>query len=116
MTPEQLFAQLMTELSASGGFPINNKTNDNPNASDVTLREAIAALYWKQTAAVNLAAVGEPHPRPLPPTQIDDMLGHILSMRVEGLQNQALLAALCEAAHIDVPTILAQVQESLRGA
>lgn len=54
----------------------------------VTLRGAIANIYWKATSVLTLAD------RPRAPKEADDQFGHILSIRAEILVNQALLEAI----------------------
>jgi hypothetical protein len=98
-TPQQFFAQLVAELSASGDLPINASTAFGafPNK---TLREAVANVYWKETALLNLLD------RPSHAGVADDQYGHILSIHALLIQNQALLTALCEAANISVNKVL----------
>lgn len=105
MTPEQLFQLLITELSASGSVPLPANEPGKPN---LTLREAIAAILWKNTFLLRLTD------RPRNPKITDDLYGHVLNLRAENLQNQALLAALCERFGIDVAKILSQVKDSLK--
>lgn len=106
MTPNDLLGLLIKELSASGGVEINAKTAADPNKPNVTPRQAISGIFWKQLALVDLAN------RPRDPHTTDDQLGHILSMRLEVLQNQALLAQLCEQFGINVAKTLKEVKES----
>lgn len=103
LTPAELFNLLLSELSASGSVPLQAEDPTQPN---LTLREAIGAILWKNTFLLGLLD------RPRDPTKTDDLLGHVLSLRAETLQNQALLAALCERANIDVKSILTQVTGS----
>lgn len=51
--------------------------------------------------------------RPLDPRTPDDLAGHVLSMRMEGLRTQALIAALCEANNIDVSDIFNKVKDAV---
>ncbi|MEK0123180.1 hypothetical protein WKI10_18485, partial [Bordetella pertussis] len=46
------------------------------------------------------------HPRPVPPSEPDDLWGHVLSARAEGLQNQAILRRIAEKLDVDVDDIL----------
>ena len=103
MTPAQLFALLLSELSASGSVALPAEDPSKPN---LTLREAVAAILWKNTTELSLKG------RPRNPNLADDLYGHILNLRAETLQNQALLAALCQANHINVVSILNAVKES----
>lgn len=105
MTPQQLFSLLLSELSASGSVPLPAEDPTKPN---LTLRQAIAAILWKNTTVLNLFQ------RPRNPATTDDLFGHVLNLRAENLQNQALLAALCAANKIDVPSILNAVKESFK--
>ena len=104
-TPQQLFALLLAELSASGSVPLPAEEPGKPN---LTLREAVAAILWKSTFQLGLGD------RPRDPSEKDDLYGHVLSLRAETLQNQALLAALCDVVKIDVKSVLAAVKESLK--
>ena len=104
-TPAELFALLLSELSASGSVPLPAEDPTQPN---LTLREAVAAILWKNTFPLDLTD------RPRSPNQTDDLYGHVLNARAEGLQNQALLAALCVKAGIDVTAILNGVKESFQ--
>lgn len=96
MTPQQLFDQLVAELSASGSTPLVNGDDGKP----ATLREAIGALLWKQTTLLDLTD------RPRTPTATDDQYGHVLSTHAIVLQTQALAAALCVAHGVDVKATL----------
>jgi hypothetical protein len=112
-TPEQLAAQLLAELSASGDVPLTAST-DTVEQPNLTLRGAIQAILWVTNAAVDMKGTSSTYgARPWPVTVPDTILGHILDMRIENLQNQALLAALGEAAGIDVAGILAQVKSEI---
>lgn len=51
--------------------------------------------------------------RPWHPSKADDMFGHVLSARSEGLLTQALLVALCEANGVDVQSIYEEVRDAL---
>jgi hypothetical protein len=101
MTPQQLLALLVSELSASGSVPLQAEDPSHPN---LTLREAIAAILWKETFLLDLTG------RPRDPRLKDDAYGHILSMRAEGLITQALVTAVAEAAKIDTATVIAQAK------
>lgn len=114
MTPQQLLALLTSELSASGSVPITAATTENPDAPSLTLREAVAALYWSNEALVNMNGEGSTFGnRPWPPTELDNLLGHVLSMRAEGLITQALLASLCENVGLDTAKIIAEARAAL---
>ena len=103
LTPQQLNQLLLNELSASAGQPLLD--NDG---SKFTLRGAVARILWKVNFLLPLTD------RPVDPRKADDLYGHILSLRVEGLRTQALLAALCERAGINAQTVFANVEESLK--
>jgi hypothetical protein len=105
-TPQQFFAQLVTELSASGGEPINASTTFGA-FQNKTLREAVANVYWKETALLNLLG------RPAPAGQADDQFGHVLSIHAIALQCLALITAIAEAAKIDVNKVLGAVGTSI---
>lgn len=51
--------------------------------------------------------------RPWHPDKADDLLGHVLSMRAEGLVTQAIIVALAEANGIDVQRIYQEVRDAL---
>jgi hypothetical protein len=61
------------------------------------------------TGAGSLTLTG----RPLDPRIPDDLAGHVLSMRMEGLRTQALVAALCEANNIDVSDVFNKVKDAV---
>ncbi len=112
-TPEQVFGLLLSELSASGDIPLTASTNTVP-APNLTLREAIQAVLWVTNAAVDLLGTGNTYgDRPWPLNVPDTILGHVLSLRVETVQTLALATALCEAAKIDITSVLASVQTSI---
>lgn len=100
-TPEQLLALLVSELSASGSESLPAEDPTQPN---LTLRQAIKAILWKQTFELDLTD------RPRDPGLKDDILGHILSLRAEGLITQALVAAVAEAAKIDTAKVIANAR------
>lgn len=115
LTPQQLFDQLLSELSASGSVPINANTVEAPSTPNQTLRGAIASLYWQQLAAVQMEGTGSGYgPRPFPAWVPDNQLGQILNMRAEVLECRALLRALCAQANppIDIAKVLAGAQAS----
>lgn len=103
LTQAQLNQILLSELSASAGVPLLD--NDGTKFS---LRGAVSRILWKVNFLLPLTN------RPVDPRKADDLYGHILSMRMEGLRTQALLAALCQRAGIDVSAIIAQVEESVK--
>lgn len=103
MSPQQLNELLLRELSASAGQPLLD--NDG---SKFTLRGAIARILWKVNFLLPLTN------RPVDPRKTDDLYGHILSMRMEGLRTQALVAALCERSGINVQAIFAKVEDSVK--
>lgn len=103
MTPQQLNELLLRELSASAGQPLLD--NDG---TKFTLRGAVARILWKVNFLLPLTG------RPVDPRKADDLYGHILSMRMEGLRTQALVAALCQQAKIDVSAVLAKVDGSVK--
>jgi hypothetical protein len=114
ITPEQLFAQLMTELSASADVPLTAATDTVP-APNLTAREAWQNILWVTNAAVDMKGTGSPYgARPFPPSVPDTILGHLLSARVESMQALALVTALCEAAKIDTKSILDAVAASIQ--
>jgi hypothetical protein len=102
LTPQQAFQTLVQELSASGSQPLQD--NDG---SLFTLRGAIARILWKVNFLLPLIN------RPLPPTQTDDLYGHVLSMRAEGLITQALVTDMAARVGSDVATIRANVLANL---
>lgn len=103
MTPQQLSELLQRELSASAGEPLLD--NDG---SKFTLRGAVRRILWKVNFTLPLTD------RPRDPRQVDDLYGHLLSLRAEQLRTQALVAALCSKVDIDVAAVFAQVKESLK--
>lgn len=103
LTPQQLFDQLVAELSASGAVPLVDA-----DGTHLTLREAVERLLWKETFLLTVAD------RPVPPTTADDQYGHVLSTHAVALQNQALLAALAAKQGIDVGATLAAATASFK--
>jgi hypothetical protein len=101
MTPQQAFATLTQELSASGSQPLLD--NDG---TKFTLRTAIARILWKVNFLLPLKS------RPLPPTQPDDLYGHVLSLRAEHLITQAILTDLAARLGTDVTAIRTKVTGS----
>jgi hypothetical protein len=113
-TPQELFAQLLTELSASGDVPLTAATDTVP-AAHLTAREAWQNILWVTNACVDMKGTNSPYgPRPFPPSVADTILGHVLSARVESMQTLALVTALCEAAKIDTKSILDAVAASIQ--
>lgn len=103
-SPQEAFGYLMQELSASASDPLLD--NDDPNRK-FTLRGAIKRILWKVNQLLPLAN------RPVDPTKPDDLYGHVLSMRVEQLQTQAVVADLAARLGTDVPKIFNQVKAGL---
>lgn len=108
MTPQEAFAALMRELSASASTPLNASTEADPQ-DNLSLRQAIGQILWKEAALVDLRG-----DRPRHPAQVDDQLGHLLSLRVEVLQILALVADFCASQGRPVVKILNDVKESLK--
>jgi hypothetical protein len=100
-TVDQVLASLVSELSASGSLPL---AAEDPTQPNLTLRGAIQAILWKNTTLLDLTD------RPRDPTLQDDLYGHVLNLRAEGLITQALLTALAEAAKIDTATVIAEAK------
>ena len=94
--PVTLFETLVSELSESGSFPINASTATVPQPN-LTPRQAIAATLWKTNASVDLKGTGDASARPIDPSDPDDLLGQVLSLRAENLQVMALLSGLITA-------------------
>lgn len=110
-TVDQVLTYLIQELSASGDTPLTAATN-TVSAPDLTLRGAIQAILWITNAAVDMKGTDDATGRPFPPSAPDTILGHILSMRAEGLITQALIADLAAASGRDVTTIIANAKAS----
>jgi hypothetical protein len=104
MTPQELYELLLRELSASGSVKITT-----PEGDQLTLREAIEQIFWKERGWHDLRGG-----RPRHPSQQDDQLGQVLSMRAEGLFTQALLYELAKKSGIDVASVYKRVQDSLK--
>jgi hypothetical protein len=103
VTPQELYDLLLRELSASGSTKITT-----PDGVNITLRQAVEQIYWKERGPHDMAGA-----RPRHPSETDDQLGHVLNARAEGLYTQALIYALANKAGIDTRTIYRQVQDSL---
>jgi hypothetical protein len=93
-TPQQALAILTQELSASASTPLLD--NDG---SKFTLRGAIARILWKVNFLLPL------NDRPKPPNVPDDLYGHVLNLRAEGLITQAILTDLAARLGTDVTTL-----------
>lgn len=100
-TPQETFAILMKELSASASSPLDAST-PHLKQETRTLRQAIGVILWKCAAALTLSDYGG---RPRSPKEADDLFGHVLSMRAEGLITQAILADLAARLGTDVKKI-----------
>lgn len=107
-TPQETLATLVQELSASGNAPINPSTDDLAQP-DFTMRQAVARILWKESAAVNLKGG-----RPESPLTADDQLGHVLSLRAEVLILTAIVTDLAARLGTDVVTIRNNVIASLK--
>jgi hypothetical protein len=103
MTPQELYALLLKELSASGSVKITT-----PEGDYLTLREAIEQIFWKERGGHDLS-----NGRPRHPGEEDDQLGHVLNARAEGLFTQSVVVAIAEKLDINVGKIYQQVQEAL---
>jgi hypothetical protein len=103
LTPEQLVALLLQELSASGSVSITDATG-----LKLTLREAINNIHTKVIWTPDLTD------RPLDPTQKDDLLGQLLSLRAEVLQVKGIVAAMATSMNLNVNTILADVKAAIK--
>jgi hypothetical protein len=104
MTPQELYELLLRELSASGSTKITT-----PEGENITLREAVEEIFWKERGHHGLEGG-----RPRHPGSTDDQLGHVLNARAEGLFTQACVVALADAAGIDTGKLYAQIQRSLK--
>jgi len=103
MTPQELYELLLRELAASGSVKITT-----PEGVNITLREAVEQIYWKERGPHDMS-----NGRPRHPGLDDDQLGHVLNTRAEGLFTQAVVCALAEKAGVNVGSIYQKVQESL---
>lgn len=101
-TPQEAYATLIQELSASGSLPLLD--NDQ---SKFTLRGAIGRILWKVNFLLPLAS------RPVDPKVKDDLYGHVLSLRAEHLITQAILTDLAARLGTDVATIRTNVLKGL---
>jgi hypothetical protein len=108
-TTQETYAVLLQELSASGDQPLNAST-PHFTQPDLTLRQAIGLILWKQAASLTLADYGG---RPRDPKTSDDMYGHLLSLRAELLITQAIVTDLAARLGTDVQKIRADVVKEL---
>lgn len=99
---QTLYELLLKELAASGSEPIVT-----PEGGKLTLRQAVEQIFWKERGWHDLKG------RPRHPSQSDDQLGQILSLRAELLFTQALVVAIADHFELDAEGIYAQVKESL---
>jgi len=103
MTPQELYELLLKELSASASTKITT-----PEGENITLRQAIEQIYWKERGPHDLS-----NGRPRHPGEKDDQLGHVLNARAEGLFTQAVVVAIADHLKIDVAQLYSDVQEAL---
>jgi hypothetical protein len=103
MSPQQAFQILTQELAASASDPLL----DNDGTTKFTLRQAVKRILWKINFLLPLAN------RPLPPTQTDDLYGHVLSLRAEHLITQAIITDLAARLGTDVKTLRQNVLNGL---
>lgn len=102
MTPEQALGVVAQELSASASTPLLD--NDG---TKFTLRGAIARILWKVNFLLPL------NNRPVSPTQTDDLYGHVLNLRAEGLITQNIVTNLAAKLGLDVTTLRQDVLNNL---
>jgi hypothetical protein len=100
-TSQDLFNLVVSELTDPQATPIIA-----PDGSVQTLRQAIAAIYWKETTLLGLDG------RPVDPKHADDQLGHTLSARAEQLKTQALVCEIATKFGINVQTIFNAAEAS----
>jgi len=103
VTPQQLYELLLKELAASASTPILT-----PEGDKLTLREAIEQIFVKERGMHDIKG------RPRHPKEKDDQLGHVLSMRAEGLFTQAVVVAIADRFNVNVDELYKQVQENLK--
>lgn len=103
-TPQETYELLLRELAASGSVRITTPDGDN-----ITLREAVEQIFWKERGPHGLEGG-----RPRHPQKADDQLGQVLNARAEGLFTQAMVFELAKRAGVDVKALYSQVQRSLK--
>ena len=102
--------RLAAELSASGAEPIID-----PEGTALTLRQAVSSVFGKVRTILRLDG-----DRPRDPRAGDDLYGHVLNTRAEGLITQALVAEIVTKINNpnyqmrDVQAIRDAVKRSLR--
>lgn len=107
---DETAADVQTQLRGPklSGWPVwryDEATKSDDEKTRLTLVDLARAADAKLNSRLPLHA--DPHhPRPVPPEEPDDLFGHVLSARAEGLQNQAILIALAEKAGVDLSEIL----------
>ena len=104
MTPQELYELLLRELSASGSKKITT-----PEGQNITLREAIEQIFWKERGLHDMTGG-----RPRHPAEKDDQLGHVLNARAEGLFTQALVYEIAKKSGVDVAKLYQQVQDAIK--
>ncbi|MFE7747408.1 glycoside hydrolase domain-containing protein [Nocardia sp. NPDC057455] len=90
------------------GWPVHRyDEGDRPEAdrTHLTLVDLARAVDAKLSSRLPLHG-DEPNPRPVPPETPDDMWGHVLSARAEGLKTLAIVERLAKAAGVDVSDII----------
>ena len=100
-TSQDLFNLIVAELTNPAATPIVG-----PDGTAQTLRQAIGAIYWKETTLLGLDG------RPVDPTHADDQFGHTLSARAEQLKTQALVCEIATKFGINVQTIFSAAEAS----
>lgn len=103
-SPDREFYEgLLAELSASGSEPIVD-----PQGNSLTLRGAVRSIFDKIRTIYRLDA------RPLDPRRGDDLYGHILSLRAEGLITQHMVAAMADKLGLDSRLLYQQAKDGLK--
>jgi hypothetical protein len=103
VTPQELYEKLLKELSASGSTKITT-----PEGEQLTLREAVQQIFGKLRTPYTLGD------RPRDPSKADDVYGHVMNARAEGLYTQALIDLLAQKAGVDTQAVYNQVKDSLK--
>lgn len=101
-TIEEFEQQLLNQLAASADIKIVS-----PEGKELTLREAVEQMFVKLRTIYTL------YGRPRNPLQSDDLYGHVMNTRAEGLITQQLVAKIAAKNGINVDQVRSDVMNNL---
>lgn len=101
-TIEEFEQELLNQLAASADIKIISSEGE-----ELTLREAVEQMFVKLRTIYSL------YGRPRSPLQPDDLYGHVMNARAEGLVTQQLIAQLAAKSGINVDQVRSSVMNNL---